>query len=153
MVSLTATANNATDYVWNFGDNTVESGSDNTQHAYAAAGVYNVTVTANNNTCADIAVKTINVTNTATDINNAYAKTLNAYCSGNYVVVEFNNWGAGKANLTVYNMLGQELNSITGVSTINGRQEIQLTDIKPGYYLLKVTTQDKQLYKKLYLSE
>ncbi len=69
------------------------------------------------------------------------------------IVVEFNNWGEGKANLTVYNMLGQQLNSITDVSTAKGRQELQLTGIKPGYYLLKVTTQDELLYKKLYLSE
>jgi PKD repeat protein len=151
-VNLTATVTNATEYVWNFGDGSTQTGLTVVSHSYDAAGTYNVTLTASSNVCSDVAVKTIVVSNTTTGIDNAGVNSLNVYGSGNNIVVEFNNWGSDKANLTVYNMLGQQLNSVTGVSTIKGRQEIKMTDIRPGYYLLRVVSGDKTFSRKVFLT-
>jgi hypothetical protein len=150
MVSLTANATNATEFVWNFGDGNTVTGTASVQHAYDAAGTYNVTLTASSNVCNDVATKTIIVGNT-TGINTAESGlTINGV--GTHVVVEFNNWGTGKANITMYDMLGQQVNSLTGVSTITGRQEIRLTDVKPGYYLVRVVSGDKTYSRKLFLT-
>jgi hypothetical protein len=153
MVSLTATANNATDYVWNFGDGTTQTGMSAVVHAYDAAGVYNVTMTANNNTCNDVAVKTINVTNTATGLNNTTANNLTIYGQGEHVVIEFNQWGGDKADIFMYNALGQRMESLTGVSTIKGRQELNVAGIIPGTYFIQVVSNGVTQGKKVFLGK
>ena len=153
MVSLTANTTNASEYVWNFGDGNTQTGSANVVHAYDAEGVYNVTLTATNNVCNDVAVKTINVTNTATSINGTAASNLNIYGQGERVVIEFNKWGGDKADIFMYNTLGQRMESLTGVSTLKGRQELYIADIKPGYYFIQVVSNGKILGKKVFLGK
>ncbi|UPT68429.1 MAG: T9SS type A sorting domain-containing protein [Sphingobacteriales bacterium JAD_PAG50586_3] len=38
------------------------------------------------------------------------------------------------------------------MSTINGRHEIRVTDVKPGYYLIRVVSGDKTYSRKLFLT-
>jgi hypothetical protein len=153
MISLTANATNANEYVWNFGDGNTQTGSANVVHAYDAAGTYNVTLTATNDVCNDIAVKTITVGNTTTGINGTAASNLNIYGQGERVVIEFNKWGGDKADIFMYNTLGQRMESLTGVSTLKGRQELYITDIKPGYYFIQVVSNGKVLGKKVFLGK
>jgi hypothetical protein len=153
MISLTANATNANEYVWNFGDGNTQTGSANVVHAYDAAGTYNVTLTATNDVCNDIAVKTINVTNTTTGINGTAATNLNIYGQGERVVIEFNKWGGDKADIFMYNTLGQRMESLAGVSTLKGRQELYIADIKPGYYFIQVVSNGKVLGKKVFLGQ
>lgn len=49
-VSFTNSSANATTYVWDFGDNTATSTDENPTHTYAAGGIYNVKLTASNDT-------------------------------------------------------------------------------------------------------
>ncbi|UPT68428.1 MAG: PKD domain-containing protein [Sphingobacteriales bacterium JAD_PAG50586_3] len=104
MVTLAATASNATEYTWNFGDGNTATGSANVVHAYDAAGTYTVTLTAASNVCNDVATKTIVVGNTTGITTEETGLTVNGV--GTQVVVEFTNWGSGKANITMYDMLG-----------------------------------------------
>jgi hypothetical protein len=152
MVSLTATANNATEYVWNFGDGNTQSGSANVVHAYDAAGTYNVTVTASGNVCDDVAGKTIIVGNT-TGITGTQANTVSIYGQGERVVIEFNNWGGNKADIFMYNALGQRIESLTGVSTLKGRQELYIADIIPGTYFIQVVSDGKIHGQKVFLGK
>jgi hypothetical protein len=151
MVSLTANTTNASEYVWNFGDGNTQTGSANVVHAYDAAGVYNVTLVAANSDCNNTTQKTITVGNTTTGIENTNAGSLNILGQGNHVVLEFSNLGADKANLTVFNMLGQQVDSFTGISTVNGRAELSLTNVVSGYYLVRVLTGNKVYNQKLLL--
>jgi PKD repeat protein len=153
MVSLTANANTATDYVWNFGDGNTQSGLSSVVHTYDAIGTYNVTLTASNNVCNDVAVKTINVTNTTTGINHNTANNLTIYGQGELVVIEFNQWGGDKADIFMYNALGQRVESLIGVSTIKGRQELTVAGIVPGYYFIQVVSNGKIQGKKILLGK
>jgi hypothetical protein len=152
MVSLTATANNATEYVWNFGDGNTQQGSSSVVHAYDAAGTYNVTVTASGNVCDDVASKTIIVGNT-TGITGTQANTVAINGQGEHVVIEFNNWGGNKADIFMYNALGQRVESLTGVSTLKGRQDLYIADIIPGTYFIQVVSDGKIQGKKVLLGK
>jgi hypothetical protein len=149
-VNFTATANNATELVWNFGDGTIVTGNSTMQHTYEVDGTYNVTLTAQNDVCNDVAQKVITV-GTTTGITDNAADALKIYGQGNHLVLEFSNMGNDKANLIVYNMLGQQVESFTGISTINGRSELMLTNIKSGYYSVQVVTGNQVFNQKIYL--
>jgi PKD repeat protein len=149
-VSFTATANNATELIWNFGDGTLVTGNNTMQHAYEADGTYNVTLTAQNDVCNDVAYKTITVGST-TGIDNSIADALKIYGQGNQLIVEFSDAVNNKANLAVFNMLGQKVESFTGISTLNGRTEVMLTNVKSGYYIVQVITGSKVFNQKVYL--
>lgn len=150
-VSFTATATNATNYNWDFGDSNTASGQTTQQHSYAAVGDYIATITATNDSCSKAATITIHVGTVG--INTQTANGLTIYGQGNRVVVQFNNWGLAKANIFMYNTLGQRVESLTGVSTVNGRQELSLDGIKPGYYYIQVVSGNKIEGKKVYLGQ
>jgi hypothetical protein len=150
-INFVATSTNATTYSWNFGDGMTTAGI-NAQHSYDAAGTYNITLTASNDVCNDVVSKTIIVGNTTTGINNKGTDDLKIYGQGNHLIIEFDGTNSGKANMTIYNMIGQKVESINGLSTINGRSEILLTDIKPGYYIVQVVTGSWVYNKKVYLT-
>jgi hypothetical protein len=153
MVSLTGTATDATEYVWNFGDGNTQSGSSSVVHAYDAEGVYTVSMTASNSTCNDVASKVINVTKATTGINGTEANNVKIYGQGERVVIEFNNWGGNKADIFMYNALGQRVESLTGVSTLKGRQELYIADIIPGTYFIQVVSDGKIQGKKVFLGK
>jgi PKD repeat protein len=151
MVTLTATATNATGYNWNFGDGNSIVGSTSQQHTYALPGNYTAIITASNDSCSKADSVIIHVADTTTGINNHTASTLTIYGQGERVVVQFNNWGGNKADIFMYNTLGQRVESLTGVSTIKGRQELNVAGIKPGYYLIQVVSDGKIQSQKIYL--
>jgi len=149
-VTFTATTN-ATEVVWNFGDGQEQVGA-NVTHSYASAGTYNVTLTAANANCDNVASGVITVSNT-TDIDNTTAETLIVFGYGEQLVVEFNNWGANKADIFMFNALGQRVQSFTGVSTLKGRQQLTIAGITPGYYFIQVVSGGKVTGKKVYLGK
>lgn len=151
MVTLTATATNATGYNWNFGDGNSIAGSTSQQHTYALPGNYTAIITASNDSCSKADSVVIHVADTTTGINNHTASTLTIYGQGERVVVQFNNWGGNKADIFMYNTLGQRVESLTGVSAIKGRQELNVAGIKPGYYLIQVASDGKIQSQKIYL--
>jgi hypothetical protein len=53
----------------------------------------------------------------------------------------------------MYNTLGQRMESLTGVSTLKGRQELYIADIKPGYYFIQVVSNGEVLGKKVFLGK
>jgi hypothetical protein len=148
-VNFTSTATNATNYSWNFGDGNTAQGSLTQQHTYAAIGEYLVTFTAFNDSCSETLSQTVYVGTVG--INNQPVSNLSIYGQGEKVVIQFNNWGGNKANITMYNTLGQRVESLTGVSTIKGRQELNVAGIIPGYYFIQVVSGDKVESKKVYL--
>jgi hypothetical protein len=153
IVTLTANSTNASEYVWNFGDGNTQTGSANVVHAYDAEGTYNVTLTASNSDCNSEVTKIIKVNNNATGLNGTAASNLNIYGQGERVVIEFNKWGGDKADIFMYNTLGQRMESLTGVSTLKGRQELYIADIKPGYYFIQVVSNGKTQGKKVFLGK
>ncbi len=148
-VNFTGTATNATNYSWNFGDGSTAQGLLTEQHSYTGIGDYLVTFTASNDSCSETLSQTVYVGTVG--INNQPVSNLSIYGQGEKVVIQFNNWGGNQANITMYNMFGQRLESLTGVSTLKGRQELNVAGIIPGYYFIQVVSGDKVESKKVYL--
>ncbi|UPT69248.1 MAG: PKD domain-containing protein [Sphingobacteriales bacterium JAD_PAG50586_3] len=153
MVSLTGVAADANEYVWNFGDGNTQSGSSSVVHAYDAEGIYTVSMTASNSTCNDVATKVINVSKSTTGIDGIDANNIKIYGQCEHVIIEFNNWGGNKADIFMYNALGQRMESLTGVSTLKGRQELYIADIVPGTYFIQVVSDGKIQGKKVFLGK
>jgi PKD repeat protein len=150
-VSFVVTTNNATEYVWNFGDGVIEVSTNTTAtHTYENNGIYNVVLTASNDECSTVATKVINVDNT-TGIDGAQTQGVKIYGYGHHLVVEFDNWLNDKADVFMYNTLGQRVETFTGISTLKGRQELNVTGIKPGYYFIQVVSNGKVIGKKIFL--
>lgn len=148
-VNFTGTATNATSYSWNFGDGNTAQGSLTQQHTYAGIGDYLVTFTALNDSCSETLSQTVYVGTVG--INNQPISNISIYGQGEKVVIQFNNWGGNQANIAMYNTLGQRVESVTGVSTLKGRQELNIAGIVPGYYIIQVVSGDKVESQKVYL--
>jgi hypothetical protein len=109
-------------------------------------------MTATNSICDDVASKIMVVGNATTGLSIKGSEALKVYGQGNHLIIEFNSTNSDKANLAMFNMLGQKVESINDLSTINGRSEVILTNIKPGYYIVQVLTGSKVYNKKIHLS-
>jgi hypothetical protein len=70
IVEFAATAPNATQITWDFGDGTIITGDLNPVHAYMTPGVYTVTFTALNSGCGSVVTATVTVTANATGLAN-----------------------------------------------------------------------------------
>lgn len=150
-VTFTANATNANTYNWNFGDGTtLENAGATVQHSYASNGAYTVSVVANGTDCIDNATQTISVG--TTDLNTLAASTIKVFGNGNHLIVEFGDKEILSAKLTLYNMLGQQVASLTEVNTTKGRAEINLQGVKPGYYLIVADTNKGAFTQKIFLS-
>jgi PKD repeat protein len=68
IIEFVASAEGATDYLWNFGDGTVVTGSATPVHAYMTPGIYTVTMTALSGGCSSTAITEIRVTDNVTGI-------------------------------------------------------------------------------------
>lgn len=135
-VNFIAATTNATEYVWDFGDGNIELGTTTATHSFAAAGVYNVTLTASNDVCSRIATKTITVAE-PTGLTTNIAEGINVFGGGNRLTIEFNNFGSPVADIRIINMLGQQIQNFAGVSTIKGKNEFMLSGVTPGYYVVQ----------------
>lgn len=153
LVTFTATTiGNPTSYTWNFGDGNILVSNNNTEnHAYDLAGNYTVTVTAANDNCENSVQKTISVNTTTTNINELNANGVKVFGMGNHIVIEFDNQISEEANITLFNMLGQNLASFSGVSTLKGRAELNVNHLKPGYYIIQIAINGQLISRKLVL--
>jgi hypothetical protein len=69
------------------------------------------------------------------------------------VVIEFNQWGGDKAYIFIYKAPGQRMESLTGVSTIKGRQELNVAGIIPCTYFIQVVSNGKIQGQKVFLGK
>ena len=141
---------NTTQYVWTFGDSTIETGVANPSYFYYEPGVYAVTMICSNSagcTAEDQMQITVTeptgVTNTAQkgiSIINLGAKTIEVLM--NDVVINM-------AELEVYNILGQSiyLSPIT-----NSTMQVTLSDQPAGVYLVSVKNGGKNTTTKVHIN-
>jgi PKD domain/SprB repeat len=119
------TSDNATDYVWMFGDNTINSEEENPSHVYNTKGVYKVSLIAANNECEASITKTIRVVNPSnqgTEFTSAIIGSLTD--EGVRLMFFFNE--AHRIKINAYNLLGQQLiEPIVGTYT---RETITFSD-------------------------
>ena len=140
------TSANASSYWWNFGDGNGFSTVSNPDYMYQNAGIYTTTLVAESNTaCSDTTTHTIYVINTSTGINSQQNSNLSLLNNGaDTYMLQFNLADAADVDIHLYNISGQSVYSdrLSHISTHT--VGINLSELAPGLYLLKVDMKEKE---------
>lgn len=130
----------ASDYIWDFGDGNIRSGTPFPQNIFVQPGVYRVTFTASNDECADVSEKIIEVLDHATGMADHDSPVMRMYSFGNEMFIEFPASRSGMAQIEVYNAIGQVI--IKDAISASGKQKILLPE-DHGFCLVKVVHREK----------
>jgi PKD repeat protein len=149
-IDFTSAAINTTEYVWEFGDSTFETGVANPTYFYYTAGIYTVSLTCSNSAgCMAEAQMTITVSE-STGINTPAVKGINVINLGAKTIeVIMNNILLNNAELQVYNVLGQAIYS-TPVTA--DEMQVSLANEPAGIYLVTVKSGNKSSTTKIYIN-
>jgi PKD repeat protein len=149
-VSFTNTSQNANIFNWNFGDGAT-SNLVSPVHTYAAAGTYDVVMTATNTGgCSSTMDELITVNANATGIGVIKENGIGLWSNKNNVYIDFTGAGNVNAVIKIYNVLGQELSE--DKYTLNGLYQKEIDDIEAAYVIVSVNNGDKMTTKKLFIS-
>ena len=150
-IMLTAVSNTNTVYNWNPGDGSSALGSQ-VSVSYAQPGVYavNLSVT-NEDGCAANQTRLVTVTaKNATGVGNVNGESgLNIWSDRNNVYVDFSSLSV-KAEINIYDILGQELGSYKMTGT--GLFTTPVNAIAEGYVILMVKEDNRVTTKKLFIT-
>ncbi len=148
-VEFSNTSTNAIDYLWDFGDG--ETSTDvNPAHTYNSPGTFIVTLTASDNYCSD-AIFTQNVAVDPFSIDDISATSFVIYPNpGNGIfTLRMDSKVKGASEINIYNQNGSELFTYKSASIENESFTIDLTSFNKGVYFVKLTTENKILFRKL----
>lgn len=150
-VTFTNSSTGATSYIWDFGD----SNTDNVQnptHTYTAAGDYTVKLTASNGNCsANTTTQIIHVTSplgisNSTTGNNDITVITNG--NGTFVKLDLNQVTTG--TIEVFDLLGKNIHS-QSFSGSHKLEQINVPAVGNGIYLVKVSTNETTLTKRIFI--
>jgi len=150
-VSFTNNSTNATNYIWYFGDGDISSLQTPT-YVYNNPGTYTITLDAINASCNDTVSSTQVITVEATtgikQISGSGDITLSRDGSGNYLQFDYAN--PTKVNVTVYNILGQNLLNNAGVTVVNDKVYLNINGSENQVLYVTITnlTNNQQTTKK-----
>lgn len=152
-ITFTNTTANAATTTWNFGDGSPADNNASATHAYAAEGVYTVTLLVTNaDGCSSIVTQTVTVTaKTATGIGNLTTTNgISIYSAGNEVFVGFGELKHVDATIDVYNILGQKL--LQDKWTKAGTYTKRLNNLDAAYIVVRVNNDGVITTKKLFIT-
>lgn len=143
-VELTNLSQNASEYLWDFGDGTGEDPTVNPTHVYTEPGTYTITLTAINYNCTTITTQSIIVVEFGVGIGEVL--------SDSHLIVYPNpNTGAFTAELQLdspselqielNNVLGQRVYQTSVQHQTYWRKEFNLSSYVKGVYLLQISTE------------
>jgi PKD repeat protein len=148
--SFTATAVNATEVIWNFGDGSELVSGIEVNHVYDMPGIYTVTASASNGACAAVSQVNIAVTANATGLNQIISETVNVYPNpaNTFFTLTLNK--EVEAVLEITDLTGKLIRS----ENINGQMPnvISTSELANGIYLLNLHTNEKTETFKLSVS-
>lgn len=108
-INFTFSGENATDFLWNFGDNSTSSNEVNPSHTYTEPGNYVVSVYAANDQCAD-SYQMIVIVEMGVNIDERNGGgTVHAYYANGVTFVRFGHSDLRKYRIDVHNLLGQQV--------------------------------------------
>ena len=141
---------NTTDYVWYFGDSSIETGVANPSFFYYLPGTYTITLVCSNSFgCSAEVQKTITITE-ATGITTPAAAAISVVNLGKQTVqVTMPDVKPGVTELDVYNILGQ---SIFSSPVTNNEMQVSLAGQPTGVYLVSVKNGSKSTTVKVYIA-
>jgi hypothetical protein len=143
-------AQNVTNYTWDFGDGTIESGPGPKTHTYDDDGEYTAKVTLTND-CGEVVItRLIAVSNGATDINDiaGLQRELKVFPNpGRDMVTIGHNGGIKMQRVAIYNLMGQQVYSS---EVKNGdRHQVSVSGMASGIYNVVIFTDKGKATKKL----
>lgn len=140
-VTFSNTSQNATGFVWNFGDGTATSNEINPTHTYEQSGTYTVTLTATNS-CGSAAIEqTITVVLSGTH-EVSWVDHFSLYPNPNtgHFTVEMSGTPQKQVEFALYNNLGQLISSrIVDFSSGHLSQNLDYTYLPSAVYNLRIT--------------
>ena len=143
-VTFTNTSNNATSYLWDFGDGNTSTDA-NPIHTYTMSGNYTITLTSTNVECGDnLKVSNIDVTVSTLSINEEdFLNSVNVYPNpfNNSITINLNS--DSQINYQLFDINGRLIISKTNSSPINNKIIIDnLSSLSKGTYFLKIKQLD-----------
>lgn len=132
-----------TNYIWDFGDNTVEQGNV-TSHTYTADGTYTITLTVNNGQGSvnqfsrDVTITGLTNSISEIDFNGSFEVYPNP--TNNLVNVAFQLKETQNAEVAIYGVDGRmiDLQNFSNTSDVN--TQFNVSNLSEGVYIVKVTT-------------
>jgi len=150
-VTFTNTSLGASTYEWNFGDASATDVSLNPVHAYSMTGTYSVTLISSHGACSDSAHGTIAVTNsnpTGISENQSASGIHVAYDHGQVFLVFALNQET-QVNISVFNMLGEEIFAQHDLQVKQQRVKLDFPAISGGIYIAVSEMKDAVVSKKI----
>lgn len=137
-IDFVNTSQNADSYFWDFGFGNTSTGS-NATFDFKQPGVYTVTLIATNDCGSDTVSYVINVTTLSLQLLNIHSP-IKVYPNptSDYLNIDLSDLRFDNAIFSIVNSAGQLL--IRSSQTENNTQQIDLSALKSGYYLLMVET-------------
>jgi hypothetical protein len=153
VVTFTNASSNATSYSWDFGDATNSSASSPV-HAYAANGLYTVTLTAINGNCTDQTTLSVLINLSLEELSGLNDVVLFPNPSSDKAILSFQSTNNQDAQLNVVNQLGQLVisNHVELHEGINNLT-IESSEFANGIYFINVQTTHGLLTRKLVIQK
>lgn len=152
VVNFTNSSTGATTYSWDFGDSN-SSTSANPSHTYTVAGDYTVKLTAISGSCGSTTTtQIIHVGSGPLGVNNAVVNNndIQVITNGNGTFVKFNFDQVTTGVVEVFDVLGKNVYANTFSGTHN-LEQINMPSIGNGIYLIRVSTNNTTLTKRIFL--
>lgn len=147
-VTFECNAQGANNFVWNMGDGNIINGTSTVaDYIYSIPGSYTVSVNAvGDGGCESVATREVSV-NAVTSVPNTAENVLRVYSFKQNVYVDFTKYNFMQAKVQIYNLLGQELTS----DKVSDRKLFtrQLNVTEPGYVVVKITSGDSVVSRKV----
>jgi hypothetical protein len=150
VINFFSTAINTTEYVWEFGDSTTETGVANPTYFYYTPGVYTVTLICSNAAgCSAQTQTTITVT-WPTGINSPAIKEISVINLGAKTVqIIMNDLNLNNVEVQVYNILGQ---AVYTAPVTSNEMQVSLSNEPSGIYLVSIKHGGKVSTTKIYIN-
>jgi len=150
--TTTNASTNATQYSWDFGDGSAPNFNVNPIHAYTEVGTYEITLTAINYNCTTTTSQSVTVQENEVGLaEEALQGALQVYPNPNTgqfaVVLELNTPSAMRIELN--NAMGQRVYVEQLAEQRHWRKDFDLSSFVKGIYLLRVSTDEGQLERKI----
>ncbi len=136
---------------WDFGDGTLGSGVA-PAHTYSLPGTYIVTLTVFNGSCATTSAQTVTV-GTVSGLESfqsgLFEVNLTPNPSRDRFTLEYQLVNPSEIQITVYNMIGEEVRVFPSSEEISGKHVVELNNLDKGAYMVKIAANDKTIVKRI----
>ncbi len=152
-VTFTNGSSGAVTYQWNFGDGSPLDVSVNPIHSYTATGSYTVTLISSDGPCSDTTTASIVVVNSnPTGLNTGnYSSQVNVIYENGEVYLLFSLSNATRVNISVYNLLGEEIFFEKDLQVKNDKIKLDIPVLSAGVYVAVSEFIDERVSKKFIL--